>query len=215
MARTENPRIKEGLHIFRKQKVLSIVQLVEIMHCSASNLRLKLKRWKTWTSYNFNGKYYCLPDIPSFDANGLWKYKDIYFSQYGTLKNTVVSLVQSSSSGLSGENIGEIVKLSPRSFLHHLNDIPGMQRIKQEGRYIYFSDDTKRYDNQLLNRISLMENKSLPSDAEAVVILLQFIKHPNVSIDEITSKVAKTGKRIDFDVIRRFLEHHGLFKKKT
>ena len=86
MARPENPRIKEALHIFRKRKVLSLDQLVEVMQCSAANLRLKLKKWKAFTSYNFCGKYYCLPEIPSFDANGLWRHKDICFSKHGTLK---------------------------------------------------------------------------------------------------------------------------------
>lgn len=213
MARIENPQIKTAFNIFRKKKVLSSEQLTTIMKCSTANLRLKLKKWKVHTSYNFRGKYYCLPEIPSFDSNGLWRYKGIYFSKSGTLKKTVVYLVCLSVAGLSGEDIGNIVKLSPRSFLHHLHDTPGMKREKHKRRFIYFSDNNDTYNKQVSRRRSFIEDNSFPSDSDAVTILIQFIKNPNVKIDELSNKIAKAGKCIDPNIIRRFLEYHNLQKK--
>jgi hypothetical protein len=55
--------------------------------------------------------------------------------------------------------------------------------------------------------------KQFPSDADAVLILVQFIKHPNVGLEELSNKIAQQGKRIEPAVIRSFLEYHGLLKK--
>ena len=53
----------------------------------------------------------------------------------------------------------------------------------------------------------------IPSDAEAVMILVQYIKHPHSRIEELSERVAEQGRRIDRRVIHRFLEHHDLLKK--
>ena len=53
----------------------------------------------------------------------------------------------------------------------------------------------------------------MPSDAEAVVILVQLIKHPDISIKEISDRVALKGKKIEPSAIKRFLESHDLVKK--
>jgi hypothetical protein len=53
----------------------------------------------------------------------------------------------------------------------------------------------------------------LPSDAEAVMILVQYIKHPDRSIEELSERVRLQGRSIDGNVIRRLLEHHDLVKK--
>lgn len=213
MARNEDPKIKNAFIIFQKEKVLSSEQLVALMKCSIANMRLKLKKWNVLSSYNFSGKYYCLPKTPSFDITGIWRYKGMFFSKHGTLKKTVVFLVNHSSAGLSGEEIGSVVTLSPRSFLHHLHSTKGMQREKHNGRFIYFSDNDEIYNKQVLKRKSINSNNTFPSDTEAIIILIQLIKNPNISITELSNKITSTGKLIDINAIRRFLEFHDLQKK--
>jgi len=45
------------------------------------------------------------------------------------------------------------------------------------------------------------------------MILVQRIKHPNSSIEDLSEKVALQGRRIERRVIHSFLDHHGLLKK--
>lgn len=213
MARKENPQINIAYTSFQTEKVLSSQQLVTLMKCSIANMRLKLKKWNALSSYNLSGKYYCLPQTPSFDVTGIWRYKGIFFSKHGTLKETVIFLVTQSSAGLSGENIGLAVNLSPRSFLHHLRDIKGMQREKYNGRFIYFSDNNETYSKQVVQRESVNSNNFHPSDSDAIIILIQFIKNPNVSIAELSKKINMTGMQIEPNVIKCFLEFHNLQKK--
>ena len=51
------------------------------------------------SSCNNSGGFYTLPDIPEFDADGLWRYERALFSRHGTLKATVRHLVRTADSG--------------------------------------------------------------------------------------------------------------------
>ena len=112
----------------KKQKIFTLNKLVSILECSSRTAQTKLKLWKAYTSYNQNGKYYTLPEIPQFDSFGLWRYKNAAFSKHGNLKKTIVQLVNSTSAGFSGKQLGELLGLSPQSFLHHFRGCPGIYR---------------------------------------------------------------------------------------
>ncbi|MCK4783777.1 MAG: hypothetical protein KAV87_08510 [Desulfobacteraceae bacterium] len=130
------------------------------------------------------------------------------------MKNTVVHLVHKSSSGLSGNQIGELVKLSPRSFLHHFRDAPGLRREKQGGVYVYFSDDPDRYEAQIENRLVDLALEAGPlSDADAVMILAALIKHHGITAEQIAALPEVKERKLSLFFIRKFMERHGLLKK--
>ena len=52
-----------------------------------------------------------------------------------------------------------------------------------------------------------------PTDAEAVVVLVERIKHPGLPIENLAKKLRKVGYRFSAEAIRRFLDSHGLLKK--
>jgi hypothetical protein len=51
-----------------------------------------LQEWQAHNSYNQNGRYYTLPDVPEYDANGLWCWCGVFFSRAGTLNALSFSL---------------------------------------------------------------------------------------------------------------------------
>ena len=83
---------KDVLRRFRHRKILTIEELVSLLQCSVITARRRLKKWKSYTSFNMNGRYYTLPEVPQFDNNGIWKYQSILFSKYGNLKQTIIQL---------------------------------------------------------------------------------------------------------------------------
>lgn len=195
-------------------KVFTVQQLVSSLSCSVPTARLKLKQWKAYTSYNHNGRYYALPKVPRFDKNGLWCYEDVCFSKYGNLKRTIVYLIDSSPSGLTGKEIGSLVRLDPRSFLHHFRAVGGIQREKIEGVYVYFSENPDRYEKQLKSRSQVARSgEELLSDSDAVVILSALIKHHDISVEDIMGLPEIRMHKISSSVIRDFLDRHGLLKK--
>jgi len=209
-AMNEN-RVREK---FGRQKIVTIEQLVEWLKCSVITARRRLKKWHSYTSINNNGRYYTLPQTPVFDENGLWKYKTVLFSKHGNLKQTIFALITESEKGLSAVEIAEFVELVPNSsFLSRFKTVPGVRREKHQGRFIYLSDHPEIYSRQMQTRASRQTAGGFPSDSEAVEILVQLIKYPDIGIEQLAAKVSKPGKQVAPAMIRRFLGFHDLLKK--
>ncbi|MEJ2353206.1 MAG: hypothetical protein P8Y03_25745 [Anaerolineales bacterium] len=215
MQRIDPNAVRSTRSSLKKKKVFDFPMLLFLLNCSVRTGRSMLRKWRAHTSYNKNGQYYALPDVPRFDENGLWWHKGAYFSKYGTLKNTVVHLVGASSAGLSGEQIGELVGLDPRSFLHHFRDTPGMQRRKHQGVYVYFSDGVARFEEQLRARLEAIASDADLSDADAVVILVVLIKHYGIEPESIALLPEVKAKGISAAAIQRFVERHDLKKRRV
>jgi len=199
----------------KKEKVFTLNKLVSILNCSSRTAQAKLKIWNTYTSYNQNGKYYTLPEIPDFDIHGIWKFQKTAFSKYGNLKKTIVHIVRSASAGLTGKQIGEILGLSPQSFLHHFRNCPGIVREKYAGVYVYFADDVSILNSQEEKRktiISQSEMKNI-SNSDAIMILVAIIKNHGISAEDILKLPEIKLSEIKLVAIQYFLKYHGLEKK--
>jgi hypothetical protein len=198
---------------FHRMKVLTIEQLVDLLKSSVMTARRRLKKWEALTSFNQNGRYYTLPKIPQFDNYGIWRYQRILFSKYGNLKQTILELVRRSETGLSAREVSQIVEIpSNSSIFSQLQRVSGVRREKHQGRFVYFSDHQETYQKQK-SVLSRLATATTPSDEEAVRILVQYIKHPHIGMEELSERVARQGKRIDPRVIQSFLDHHDLLKK--
>lgn len=151
--------------------------------------------------------------IPDFNHHGIWPYRDILFSKYGNLKQTVKHLILVSDSGLSGNEIGEIVRLSPRSFMHHFRETEGVFREKHEGVYVYFSAAPKTFADQNSNRIGAGNVRKF-DDAVVINILVEYIKHPEKSTQELANILKdRISCRVSALQIENLFAHHGLLKK--
>jgi len=214
MLKFNEKKLERAFKFLEDKKVFTLDQLVSSLSCSTPTARLKLKQWQAYTSYNQNGRYYTMPTVARFDENGLWSYEAISFSKYGNLRNTVVHLINNSPLGLTGNEIGNLVRLPPRSFLHHFRNVAGICREKREGVYVYFSDDVGRYKEQVRNRSrALIPEGKLLSDADVTVILSALIRHHGITMEEIMGLPEVRGGDFSRVVIREFLDRHGLLKK--
>lgn len=212
------PRIKAANIVFAKstfkrEKIFTLPQLVEILQCSPRTAQTKLKMWNTYTRYNQNGKYYTLPEIPIFDEMGLWRFKNVAFSRNGNLKQTIIHLVCASTSGLSGNELGKILGLTPQSFVHHFRNVTGIRREKHDGVYVYFSDESNVYRKQIQEKISGTLPAMALSAGDAVMVLVAIIKHHGISVEDILllPEVRKIG--LSKSAVQHFLHSHGLLKK--
>ncbi|MCG8687383.1 MAG: hypothetical protein MI892_21075 [Desulfobacterales bacterium] len=199
----------------KKQKIFTLKKLVSLLDCSSRTAQAKLKLWEAYTSYNQNGKYYTLPEIPQFDIHGIWRFKTAAFSKHGNLKKTIVHLVNTSPDGLTGRQLGELLGLSPQSFLHHFRNCPGICREKHAGVYVYFSDNTPVFDNQVRKRKALINRSAMISISapESIMILVAIIKHHGISAEDILNLPEIKKSKITKPAVQGFLEYHGLLKK--
>jgi len=207
--------LSNALEAFRAHKVMTIEQLSSLFGISSRNTHNHLKKWRVITSYNQNGRYYVLPDIPKFDPHGLWSLDDIHFSKHGNLKMTVVHLVDTSEMGLDSRAIGKLLKLNPRSFLSHFGKLPELHRKKIRGRFVYFSRQVARFENQLKERIEYSEAKasSWLSDAVGIRVLVAKINAPNLSVEQLAKQLQNQAVPVTSKQINDFFLCHGILKK--
>lgn len=206
----------EAIQTFRRRKTMTVEQLRSLLQCSVPAVRKYLKQWGTMTSYNNNGRYYVLPDVPKFDEHGLWEYKGIRFSRFGTLKETIVHLVNDAPQGLSSAELGRLLGLEPRSFMSHYTALPALRRKKLDGRYVYLSDDEQISTKQLKNREASEAQASLQkiSDHDAVLVFADFIKYPKTALEIRVNRLQQQGVPVDAGKITALLQVHGLLEKK-
>ncbi|MCP5016109.1 MAG: hypothetical protein GY938_12690 [Ketobacter sp.] len=123
-------------------------------------------------------------------------------------------MVIHSAQGLSGAELGELLGLEPRSFLSHFRNHPEIFRENLMGRWIWFAADPKIREQQKQARLAqAVTGPRMPTDTEAVMILVDLIKHPNSGLEQVARRLKPKGLHIDVDDIRQLLVHHGLEKK--
>lgn len=199
--------------IFKKSKVLTLKQASEARQCSVRTVQRQFSGLTVFRSYNKNSRYYTLSGIPKFNANGIWEYQEVLFSRFGDLRKTVQHLITNSECGLSGSEIGDIVKLQPRSFMHHFRELDGVFREKYGGVYVYFSDDPVVFERQSLKRSRVCEVQKI-GDADAVKLLVAYIKNPQASAAELSEALARESRcHISPTDIVNFFSFHDLLKK--
>lgn len=208
--------INKAVEAFKMQKVIKLDQLMDLLKSSRRTTQQRLKEWGTYTSYNQNGRYYVLPDIPEFNQYGIWKFKNIFFSKHGNLKNVFVYIVDQSVSGLNAFEMSEIMGLPAHTFLSHFKNDPNIKREKHKGVYIYFSKKKESFEKQKLERekqFFTMAKLDLPSDGDAIAILVELIKHPQDNIEQLHHRALRKGIKSPVEKIRNLLIYHGIQKK--
>ena len=208
-------RLDKVLKRFRAKKVMTLAELTAQLDCSPRTVHRRLKTWRAINSYNHNGRYYTLPEVPEFDTHGLWRYRDIGFSQHGNLTDTVVQLVKQSPAGLSSAELGEWLGLDPRPFLSFFRDHPALQREAHRGRLVYFFAEATIYRGQQRRRSTMPARIEVPTDAQAIAILVQTIKHPAWSIKKLCAQLKRQGVKVSTEAVSTFFADHGLQIKKT
>lgn len=217
MTKLQKSCINQTIDDFRKKKVMTIDDLLNSMQCSTITVRRYLKQWHAITSYNKNGCYYVLPEISKFNEYGLWQYKTIRFSKFGSLKQTIIRLIQDSPSGRDASEIAQLVGMDPHSILSRLIGKSDLRREKVSGVFVYFSVNEEQLNNQLQKRLEMRTPRSigLPSDAVGIAILVERIKNPKLTLKTLSRHLQSRGMAVSSKMIENFLMYHGILKKKS
>ena len=194
-------------------KIFRIDELAAWLRCSVPTARRRLREWDAHTSINCNGAYYTLADVPRFDNTGLWWCRQALFSRHGNLRETVCSLVAAAPAGLTSGELSAVLGMQARAFLSHFRVEPRVCRVRLGRGNLWLSSDPERHDRQLTVRQGACQtHDSLPSDAEAVLVLVQLIRHPGSDVEELARLLNARGTPVSVARIRCLLEHHQLPK---
>ena len=97
------------ISLFAEQPCWMIEPLAAQLRYSIPSVRRFLVQTAYHSSFTHNGGWYTLRSIPQFNKDDLWFYNDIGFSKIGSLTSTLTHLAQRSPSGLTAEQLGEIM----------------------------------------------------------------------------------------------------------
>jgi hypothetical protein len=144
--------------LLRDQKVATMTQLKAALGTSVSYTVLrKLSPLGYRTSYSHGGTYYTLDEIAQYDELGLWSWRDIHFSRYGTLLNTAEALVSQSQAGYQVPELEAVVQVAAKDALRQLVQAERLFRRPWQGRYWYGAWDRTRRQHQWAARQARQE----------------------------------------------------------
>jgi len=124
---------------FETQIVLDMKEMKTILGTDVDmTIYRNLKRLCYISSYSHAGKYYSLERLARFDLLGLWHYYDIHFSNSGTLKNTVIHLLEKSEEGYLAKELQEILKVPTHNVLLALCQSNQIIREQTGNNFVYF-----------------------------------------------------------------------------
>lgn len=153
---------EELVELFHKKKV---VTLVDLKTAIGTNVKMtvfrKLKELSYRASYSHAGKYYTLNETANYNEYGLWNYNQVYFSKYGSLLNTIETLVSGSESGYFARELQRVLKVRVYMPLLKLFSDGRLVRKQIVNEYLYLLPEKQKmqFDNRKqIIEASILEN---------------------------------------------------------
>jgi hypothetical protein len=211
--------LQDILSAFQRKKVLTKDQLLEISGCSTMTAWRLLRQQGYFTSYNHNARYYTIEGTPKFDRHGLWRYRDVRFSKWGSLTKTIVRLVKDSPAGLRADELQQLLDVkSVKPALTRLFQTMSLTRETIDGQFVYFPVhvSSRRKQQQLRRKQSqeIKEARVLPPLEYIVALLVEIIRRPNNTPRQWIRRLTQRNIRITTRDIQRVLDHYRIDPKK-
>jgi hypothetical protein len=151
--------------LFKKQKVATLQQLKQALGTDVEmTVFRKLKLLDYLSSYSHRGGFYTLPGIPKFDHLGLVSIRGVRFSRFGTLQNTVFTLVRDSDQGYFADELRQLLHVEVKEVLRTLVQQNRLIRERVGMRFWYAASDPAVQQRQRLAR----RFDERPPDAEVL-----------------------------------------------
>ncbi len=206
---------------FHKHRIAEISELFRLLETrSRMSVFRRLKAVGYRSSFNHAGRYYTLADLPRFDPWGLWFHRDVGFSCAGTLKATVVELVEGSMTGMTPKELLALLKLPVANTLYNtLHELRHGARIRRQelaGCPLYLSADPRRADEQLLTRRQ-EPSAGVPMSNEAVIaVLVEALQSAQVVVAPpvLASRLAARGVIVTAAQVEQIFTRYGLEPEK-
>lgn len=137
----------------RRNKIATLAELKKALGTDVnSTVFRKLQELAYRSSYSHRGSYYALDEIARFDALGLWSFRSVWFSKYGTLLATVRTLVEEAEAGYYPRELENVLHVDVKAPLLKLVRDEQLAREKVSGRYLYLSPIASERRLQLSSR---------------------------------------------------------------
>ena len=200
-------------HLFERHRIADRQAVAAVLQTQARMTIFRhLSKLDYLSSYTHAGAYYTLKSIPAFDGNGLWRYKDVGFSRHGTLKQTVVHLVETSEAGWFHREMQALVGVRVHNTLLDLVGHKHLCRELVTGEYLYVSADVFRAAAQVERRRLALAAQPLDL-ARVVDVLVAVIQAPKDDARAIAARLQAGGIDVSVEQVEEIFVRYGVVKK--
>ncbi|MEK7717378.1 MAG: hypothetical protein AAB322_06470 [Pseudomonadota bacterium] len=168
-------------HLLRRRTIATMDELKTALG-SAVDMTVfrKLRALSYLASYSHRGKYYALQESAQFDDYGLWAFRGVRFSRFGSLVDTLAAFVARASGGYLASELALLLGVEVKQPLLGLVRTGRLAREELDGLYLYCALDRDRRREQLLTRTLPREHAAFAAlravdsesnEAKAAVVL--------------------------------------------
>jgi hypothetical protein len=212
--RTSSAKVLRNL--FHRTLVADIGDLFRILETqSRMSVFRRLNEVGYRSSYTHSGRYYTLTDIPRFNERGLWFRQDVGFSQAGTLKATLVALVDSEPLGCTHEELEGLLHLRVHNTLLDLVREKRVVREPFEGAYLYVSPSPGLATAQKEKRQEALKGRRAPaslSTTTVIEVLAEALQAGRVRVSAalVAARLQARGLRVAVEQVTEVLARYGV-----
>jgi len=213
--------VKVLQRLFLRFKVVDMNTLFKTLKTkSRMSIFRRLKKVSYLSSYTHTGRYYTLAHIPQFDNYGLWFHQSVGFSQYGTLKSTIVELVDRSSAGLTQLELNHTLRIRTHNTLLNLVREHRVIRQRLEKVFVYVGVDPDKAALQVAKRRKKASNnlREIASISATTVIevLIEAIHASRVRIapSVVANRLSSRGISITSKQVEQVFIQYGIAPEK-
>jgi hypothetical protein len=166
------------------------------------------------TSYSHAGRYYTLKRIPKFDNHGIWLHRDIGFSLHGTLRATVIHIVEKSPAGQTHGELQDMLQLRVHDTLRLLIQDHELTRKQFQDAYVYLSSKPKRASAQWAQRQQLAA-AAFPAELEpprVIDVLVDVVRHPSDDAGAVSRRLRALGQSVTTEQVEAVFTRYDLKK---
>ena len=179
MLRTQDVQLFEFV---KENKIANLEELKAILGVDVRMTVFRvLRRLEYLSSYSHRGQFYTLRQIPDFDEFGLWSFRSVRFSKFGSLLATAKILVEAAEAGYTAVELENLLHVEVKHALLQLTRRGKISRRKIGRSHVYLSIEKGRQRQQQLTREDRQAHAQagmglavevLPDEIKAAIILL-------------------------------------------
>ena len=206
---------KTLVRALRRSKILSLKDLCQKASCCHMTVWRNLKAVGYHTSFSHNARYWTLAETPRFDNDGVWFYRDVGFSLYGTLSEATPHLIHHSVMGMTPHELSERLRVRVQNPLHDAFVKSRVHRVPWGRTQLYVSVDPKVQRQQLQRRqddCGTDDRRSL-SDTETIAVLVELVRAPRSSARRIATILGSKGLHVRAESVQTIIDTYDLRKK--
>ncbi len=151
--RPQRYQAEELARLLRQRRIATMPELKQALGSQAdATVFRKLAELAYRTSYSHRGRFYTLDEIAVFDQLGLWSFRSVWFSRFGTLLATVEELVKAAEAGYDASELEAVLHVECKQALLGLLRAGRVARQIVGGRYLYLAPEAATRRQQLSAR---------------------------------------------------------------